>query len=89
MKIRPEPALFTGSRHEIIMLVFPERNGLLPAVSIIASPGAFSVTIPGRCGPFYFFPSGCLKNSPMFRSAASSAAPLLKKNVEFPEEQHS
>lgn len=36
------------------MLVFPERNGLLPAVSIIASPGAFSVTIPGRGGPFYF-----------------------------------
>lgn len=71
------------------MLVFPERNGLLPAVSIIASPGAFSVTIPGRGGPFYFFPSGCLKNSPMFRSAASPAAPLLKKNVEFPEEQHS
>ena len=35
--------------------VIPERNGLLPAVSIIASPGAFSVTIPGRGGPFYFF----------------------------------
>ena len=74
---------------EIIMLVFPERNGLLPAVSVIASPGAFSVTIPGRGGPVYFFTSGCMKKSPMFRSAASPAAPLLKKNVEFPEEQHS
>lgn len=55
MKIRPEPALFTGSRHEIIMLVFPERNGLLPAVSIIASPGAFPLPFPGGAAPFIFF----------------------------------
>jgi hypothetical protein len=29
---------------------------LLPAVSVIDSPGAFSVTIPERGAPFYFFP---------------------------------
>lgn len=59
--------------------------------------GSFRYSLPGgvfryhsRAGrPLLFFPSGCLKNSPMFRSAASPAAPLLKKNVEFPEEQHS
>ncbi len=56
MKIRSEPALLQEAGDEIIILVFPERNGLLPAVSVIYSPGAFS-RYHSRAGrPLLFFP---------------------------------